>query len=249
MRLLVVEDEPRMAALLRRGLAEEGFVVDVAPDADEALWYAAECRFDAVLLDVGLPGLDGFSVLESLRRDGCWVPVLMLTARDAVPDRVRGLDLGADDYLVKPFAFDELLARVRALVRRAPPVRPAVLVVDDLTLDPARHLVCRAGVQIALTAKEFALLECFMRRADRVVSRAELVENVWDAAFDGDSNVVDVYVGYLRQKVDRPFGRHSLQTVRGYGYRLAAVGTGGAAGAAGAASTGRRPGEGGRALV
>jgi two-component system OmpR family response regulator len=220
MRVLVVEDEARMAALLRRGLAEEGFAVDVASTAAVGLWLGREHPFDAMILDVGLPDSDGFELLRELRRSACWAPVLMLTAHDAVADRVRGLDLGADDYLTKPFAFSELLARLRALVRRGVRDRPAVLSVGDLVLDPATHAVARGGAPITLTPKEFALLECLMRESDRVVSRTAIVEHVWDVEFDTDSNIVEVYVGYLRRKIDRPFGRETLHTVRGVGYRL-----------------------------
>jgi two-component system OmpR family response regulator len=219
-RVLVVEDEAAMAAVLRRGLEEDGFAVDVAASGEDGVWYARENDYDAIVLDVILPGIDGFTVLEDLRGAGRWAPVLLLTARDAVEDRVRGLDLGADDYLTKPFAFPELLARLRALLRRGARERPAILSVGDLALDPARRLVWRGGTPIALTAKEFALLECFMRRPEQVLSRTDLIEHVWDFAFDADSNVVEVYVGYLRQKIDRPFGRRSLETVRGAGYRL-----------------------------
>ena len=220
MRMLVVEDEARMAAVLRRGLQEEGFAVDVAANGEDAVWYASENDYDAIVLDLILPGIDGFGVLEDLRTAGRWAPVLLLTARDGVADRVRGLDLGADDYLIKPFAFPELLARLRALLRRGAQERPAILSVGDLTLDPARRVVRRGATSIALTAREFALLECLMRQPERVLSKTELVEHVWDFAFDGDSNVVEVYVGYLRQKIDRPFGRRSLETLRGAGYRL-----------------------------
>jgi two-component system OmpR family response regulator len=219
-RLLVVEDEPRMAALLRRGLQEEGFAVDVAASGEDGAWYAGEHGYDAIVLDVMLPGIDGFTVLAGLRTAGRWAPVLLLTARDAVEDRVRGLDLGADDYLTKPFAFPELFARLRALMRRGARERPAVLSVGDLTLDPARRTVMRGQTPIELTAKQFALLECFMRQPHEVLSKAELIERVWDFAFNPDSNVVEVYLGYLRQKIDRPFGRRSLETVRGAGYRL-----------------------------
>ncbi len=220
MRVLVVEDEPRMAAVLRRGLTEEGFAVDLATTGEDGSWYAEENDYDAIVLDVVLPDMDGFGVLARLRDGGRWAPVLLLTARDAVADRVRGLDLGADDYQTKPFAFAELLARLRALLRRGAAERPAILAVDDLTLDPARRVVRRGPVDVLLTAKEYAVLECFMRRPGQVLSKTDLIEHVWDVGFDADSNVVEVYVGYLRQKIDRPFGRRSLETVRGMGYRL-----------------------------
>ncbi|MFI6599594.1 response regulator transcription factor [Nonomuraea sp. NPDC050536] len=216
MRVLVVEDEPEMASILRRGLTEEGFAVDVSADGEEGAWYARENSYDVIVLDVLLPGIDGFAVLEGIRAAGNWAPVLLLTARDAVEDRVRGLDLGADDYMLKPFAFAELLARLRALLRRGAGERPAVLSAGDLQLDPACHEVRMDGRLVGLTAKEFALLEYFMRRAGRVVSKTELVEHVWDFAFDRDSNVVEVYVGYLRAKI----GHGRIETVRGAGYRL-----------------------------
>jgi len=219
-RVLVVEDEERMAALLRRGLEEEGFAVDVATNGREGEWFARENDYDAVVLDLVLPDVDGFAVLEGMRGGGRWAPVLLLTALDAVEDRVRGLDLGADDYLTKPFAFVELLARLRAVMRRGVRERPAILRVGDLTLDPARREVRRAETIIALTAKEFALLEYFMRHPGQVHSRTDLIAHVWDFAFDSDSNVVEVYVGYLRQKIDRPFREQSIETVRGAGYRL-----------------------------
>ncbi len=220
MRVLVVEDETKMAALLQRGLREEGYAVDVAADGREALWLATENPYDAIVLDVMLPDLDGFEVSRKLREAGKWSPVLMLTARDAVHDRVAGLDAGADDYLTKPFSFAELLARLRALLRRGAPDRPAVLQLGDLTLDPATRRVTRNGTPIELTAREFALLEYLMRHPGEVLSRTRLIEHVWDFAFEGDSNVVDVYVRYLREKVDRPFRRDSIETVRGAGYRL-----------------------------
>ena len=220
MRLLVVEDEVKLANLLRRGLEEEGYAIDTAADGGEALWLAQENPFDAVVLDVMLPDVDGFEVCRRLRASGRWAPVLMLTARDSVPDRVEGLDAGADDYLTKPFSFAELLARLRALMRRGAPERPATLRVGDLTVDPARRRVARGRVPIELTSKEFALLEYFARHHGEVLSRTRLIEHVWDFAYDGDSNVVDVYVRYLREKVDRPFGRGSIETVRGAGYRL-----------------------------
>jgi two-component system, OmpR family, response regulator len=221
-RVLVVEDHGRMADLLRRGLEEEGYVVDLASTGEDALWLASENEFDAILLDVMLPASDGFEVCRRIRGEGCWAPVLMLTAKDAVGDRVRGLDAGADDYLTKPFSFEELLARLRALLRRGAGARPPVLRVGDLTLDPAGHIVERGGVRVDLTAKEFGLLEFLMRRAGEVLSRSTLIDHVWDFAFEGDSNVVDVYVRYLREKIDRPFGADSIETIRGAGYRLRA---------------------------
>jgi len=220
MRVLVVEDEGRMAALLRRGLQEEGYAVDLAATGEDGIWLATENAYDAVLLDVLLPDLDGFEVCRRLRDAGRWAPILMLTARDAVPDRVHGLDAGADDYLTKPFAYPELLARLRAMIRRGPHERPAAISVGDLSLDPATREVRRGDRQVPLTPKEFALLEYFMRHAGEVLTRTEILEHVWDFAFDGDSNVIEVYVRYLREKVDRPFGRQTLETVRGVGYRL-----------------------------
>jgi two-component system, OmpR family, response regulator len=220
MRVLVVEDDVKMASLLRRGLAEEGLATDVARTGDDALWMAAATDYDAIVLDVMLPGTDGFAVCRRLREAGTWSPVLMLTARDAVPDRVRGLDAGADDYLTKPFALAELFARVRALTRRGPLERPVALQVGDLTLDPVSRTVRRGDVDIALSPKEFALLQELMRRSGEVLSRTHLIDHVWDFAYDGGSNVVDVYVRYLRDKVDRPFGRETIRTVRGAGYRL-----------------------------
>ncbi|MGH2675185.1 MAG: response regulator transcription factor [Actinomycetota bacterium] len=220
MRVLVVEDEAKMASLLKRGLEEEGYAVDTASDGQQALWLATENPYDAIVLDVMLPDLDGFEICRRLREAGRWSSVLMLTARDDVPDRVTGLDAGADDYLTKPFAFAELVARLRALVRRGAPERPPALRVGDLTVDPATRRVTRRDVPIELTAKEFALLEYLVRHPGQVLSRTQLIEHVWDFAYDGDSNVVDVYVRYLREKVDRPFGRNSIETVRGAGYRL-----------------------------
>jgi len=194
--------------------------VDVAADGREGLWLGTENPYDAIVLDVMLPEIDGFAVCRGLRGAGRWSPVLMLTARDAVADRVAGLDAGADDYLTKPFSLAELLARIRALIRRGAVERPSVLRVGDLTLDPASKAVARDGAAVELTAKEFALLEYLMRHAGEVLSRTRLIEHVWDFAYEGDSNVVDVYVRYLRNKVDRPFGRDSIETVRGVGYRL-----------------------------
>jgi two-component system, OmpR family, response regulator len=219
-RVLIVEDEVKLAALLRRGLAEESHAADIAKSGEEALWMARATEYDAIVLDVMLPGVDGVEVCRRLRADGVWSPVLMLTARDAVEDRIGGLDAGADDYLTKPFAFAELLARLRALARRGAVERPAVLAVGDLRLDPATRQVWRGDVEIELSPKEFALLETFMRRPARVLSRYELLEHAWDYEYEHRSNVIDVYVRYLREKVDRPFGRESLETVRGAGYRL-----------------------------
>ncbi len=224
MRVLVVEDEVKMAGLIFRGMREEGLAADVATKGEDALWMAAATDYDAIVLDVMLPGLDGFETCRRLRGDGIWAPVLMLTARDSVEDRVAGLDGGADDYLTKPFSFAELLARLRALVRRGPLERPAVLAVGDLRLDPATRQVWRGEAEIELSQKEFALLETFMRRPGEVLSRFQLLEHAWDYEYENRSNVVDVYVRYLREKVDRPFGARSLETVRGAGYRLREAG-------------------------
>jgi two-component system OmpR family response regulator len=221
-RVLVVEDDVKMAALLRRGLAEEGHAVDVTRTGDDALWLAEAAAYDVIVLDVMLPGTDGFEVCARLRERGVWAPVLMLTARVAVEDRIAGLDAGADDYLPKPFSFAELLARLRALARRGALERPTVLEVGDLRLDPATRKVWRDGSEVHLSAKEFSLLETFMRRPGQVVSRYQLLEHAWDYGYENRSNVVDVYVRYLREKIDRPFGRASLETVRGVGYRLRA---------------------------
>jgi two-component system, OmpR family, response regulator len=220
MRILVVEDELKMAGLLRRGLQEEGHAVDLARTGDDALWMARAAEYDAVVLDLMLPGVDGIEVCKRLRESDVWAPVLMLTARDGVDDRVAGLDAGADDYLPKPFSFAELLARLRALVRRGAGERPAVLEVGDLRLDPATRRAWRGDAEVSLSAKEFALLEAFMRRPGDVLSRYQLLEHAWDYGYENRSNVVDVYVRYLRDKVDRPFGRTSIETVRGAGYRL-----------------------------
>ncbi|HEX2292163.1 MAG TPA: response regulator transcription factor [Gaiellaceae bacterium] len=220
MRVLVVEDEPKMAGLIRRGLADEGYSADVVATGDEAVWMAQATDYDAIILDVLLPGRNGFEVCRELRKRGTWSPVLMLTARDSVEDRVAGLDAGADDYLTKPFSFAELLARLRALARRPPLERPAVLEVGDLRLDPATQQAWRAGTELELSTKEFRMLEVFMRRPGHVLSRLYLLERCWDYGYENRSNVVDVYVRYLREKVDRPFSRKSIETVRGAGYRL-----------------------------
>jgi two-component system OmpR family response regulator len=219
-RILVIEDEVKLAGLLRRGLTEEGLSVDVARNGDDGLWMARATDYDAIVLDVMLPGTDGLEVCRQLREAGRWAPVLMLTARDGVEDRVSGLDAGADDYLTKPFSFAELLARLRALARRPPLERPTVLEVGDLCLDPATRQVWRGEAEIDLSAKEFALLETLMRRPGQVLSRFQLLEHCWDYGYENRSNVVDVYVRYLREKIDRPFGRDSIETVRGAGYRL-----------------------------
>ncbi len=219
-RALVVEDEVKMAALLRRGLAEDGYATDVAKTGDDALWMARAAPYDVIVLDVMLPGRDGFAVCRELRESGIWAPILMLTARDAVEDRVEGLDSGADDYLTKPFSFAELLARLRALVRRGAEERAPVLQVGSLRLDPATRQVWRGDVEVSLSTKEFALLETFMRRPGHVLSRLDLLEHAWDYGYENRSNVIDVYVRYLREKVDRPFDVRSIETVRGAGYRL-----------------------------
>lgn len=220
MHILVVEDEPKMARLLQRGLAERGNTVEVAPTGEAASAIATAGDFDVVLLDVALPGIDGFEVCRRLRAARVWVPVLMVTARSAVEDRIRGLDTGADDYLPKPFSLEELLARIRALARRGPVVRPTVLTIGDLTMDPATRRVWRGEREVPLSAKEFSLLETFMRRPDQVLTRDQLLEHAWDMAYEPRSNVIEVYVRYLREKIDRPFGRRTLETVRGVGYRL-----------------------------
>jgi two-component system OmpR family response regulator len=220
MRVLVVEDEVKMAALLRRGLSEEGLTVDVAEEGERALLMAASTDYDAVVLDVMLPGIDGFETCRRLRRDGVWAPVLMLTARGSLDDRVVGLDGGADDYMVKPFAFAELLARLRALVRRGTVERPPVIEVGDLRLDPGTRQVWRGDTEIDLSSKEFTLMETFMRHAGYVLSRSQLLEQAWEYDFEHRSNVVEVYIRYLRRKIDVPFDLVSLETVRGAGYRL-----------------------------
>ena len=220
MRVLVVEDETRMASLLKRALEEEGHAVDVAADGTDGLWLATENPYGAIVLDVMLPDFDGFELCRRIRDQGQWVPVIMLTARDSVGDRVHGLDAGADDYLVKPFSLAELAARLRALARRDDRPRPVILAEGDLRLDPAARRAWRAGTELHLSPKEFALLELLLRHPGDVLTRSRIIEAVWDFGYDGGSNVVDQYVNYLRRKIDTPFGRHDIETVRGMGYRL-----------------------------
>jgi two-component system, OmpR family, response regulator len=220
MRVLIVEDEAKMAGLIRRGLEREGMAVDAVADGEDALWRAEAVDYDAIVLDLMLPGIDGLEVCRRLREAGVWSPILMLTARDAVSDRVAGLDRGADDYLTKPFSYAELLARLRALRRRGLPERPTELRVGDLRLDPATRQAWRGEVEVELSAKEFALLETFMRREGEVLSRFQLLEHAWDYEYENRSNIVDSYVRFLREKIDRPFGVESIETVRGVGYRL-----------------------------
>ncbi len=220
MRMLIVEDEIKMAGLIRRGLLEEGHAADVASSGEEAAWMASATEYDAIVLDVMLPGIDGFEVCRRFREAGVWAPVLMLTARDSVEDRIVGLDTGADDYLTKPFSFAELLARLRALVRRGPVGMPPLIEVGALRLDPRTHQVWRGEEEIQLSQKEFALLETLMRRPGQVVSRYDLLEHAWDYSYENRSNIIDVYIRYLREKIDRPFGVRSIETVRGAGYRL-----------------------------
>ncbi len=224
MRVLVVEDEESLAEVVRRGLASDGFVVDVMHNGEDGLWAATENAYDVIVLDIMLPKLNGYKVVEQLRQRGVWTPVLMLTAKDGEYDQADAFHLGADDYLTKPFSFVILLARLRALIRRGAPERPVVLTVGDLSLDPARRRVERGPVEIMLTPKEFSLLEFLMHRRGEVVTKTEILDNVWDPAFDGDMNIVEVYVGYLRRKIDVPFDRRSIETVRGVGYRLATSG-------------------------
>jgi two-component system, OmpR family, response regulator len=220
MRVLLVEDKAKLAALLSRGMRKAGLSADVAASGEEAVWMAAATPYDAVVLDVMLPGIDGFETCRRLRSAEVWAPVLMLTARDSVDDRVAGLDSGADDYLTKPFSFRELLARLRALVRRGTRERPAVLEAAGLRLDPAARRVWQGAHEIQLTPKEFALLEALMRHRGEVLSRLQLLESAWDSAYENRSNIVDAYIRRLREKVDRPFGTRTLATVRGAGYRL-----------------------------
>ena len=218
--MLIVEDQPKLAALLARGLREEGHAADVAERGEDAAWMALAARYDAIVLDIMLPGIDGLETCRGLRRRGVWTPVLMLTARDAIGDRVVGLDAGADDYLTKPFSFEELLARLRALTRRAPAERPVTVAVGDLRLDPAAHRAWRGETELDLSAKEFALLELLMRRPGNVLTRGQLLEGAWDMSYERRSNIVDVYIRHLREKIDRPFGSDTIETVRGVGYRL-----------------------------
>jgi two-component system OmpR family response regulator len=218
--VLVVEDEVRMAAMLKRGLEEEGYSIDLAADGTDGLWLGSENPYDAIVLDVNLPGIDGFEVCRALRERERWAPVIMLTARGEVHDRVHGLDVGADDFLAKPFSFGELTARLRALIRRGAPPRPVILQVGDLQVDPVARRARRGSVELDLSPKEFAVLERFARHPGELLTRTRILEHAWDFAYDGVSNVVDQYVGYLRRKVDKPFGRHDLETVRGAGFRL-----------------------------
>jgi two-component system OmpR family response regulator len=220
MRVLIVEDEAKMAGLIKRGLTREGMAVDVVGEGEDALWRAEATEYDAIVLDVMLPGIDGFEVCQRLRDAGVWSPILMLTARDAVRDRVAGLDRGADDYLVKPFSYAELLARLRALARRGHAERPTELRVGDLRLDPSTRRVWRGETEVELSPKEFAVLETFLRNPGAVLSRFHLLEHAWDYEYENRSNVVDAYVRLLREKIDRPFGVSSIETVRGVGYRL-----------------------------
>jgi len=223
-RVLVVEDETRLAEGLRRGFEAEGFAVDVAANGTDGLWLARENQYSVIVLDIMLPGISGYRICETLRAERDWTPILMLTAKDGEWDQVEALDTGADDYLTKPFSYAVLLARVRALLRRGAADRPAVLEAGDVRLDPASHAVSRGDVVIDVTAREFAVLEYLMRRKGQIVSKREVLDNVWDADFEGDSNIVEVYVRHLRNKLDRPFDRAAIETLRGSGYRLASNG-------------------------
>ncbi|MDQ6811002.1 MAG: response regulator transcription factor [Actinomycetota bacterium] len=222
MRVLVVEDKVKLATVLHRGLRKQGLSADIAASGEDAVWMATSTPYDAVILDVMLPGIDGFETCRRLRSQDVWAPILMLTARESVGDRIAGLDSGADDYMTKPFSFWELLARLRALVRRGARERPAVLVAADLRLDPAARRVWRGDAEITLSQKEFAILEALMRHPGEVLSRLQLLECAWDRAYENRSNIVDAYIRRLREKVDRPFGSHALETVRGAGYRVRA---------------------------
>jgi two-component system OmpR family response regulator len=224
MRVLVVEDEISLAETIRDGLTSAGFAVDLVHDGVDGLWQATETpygAYDVLMLDIMLPGLNGYEICRTLRARKVWTPVLMLTAKDGEYDQADALDLGADDYLTKPFSFVVLIARLRALVRRGAPSRPAVLSAGDLTLDPSEHRVTRAGTPVAVTPREFAMLEFLMRHRGQAMTKTAILENVWDANFAGDPNIVEVYVGYLRKKIDHPFDRQTIETVRGAGYRIA----------------------------
>jgi two-component system, OmpR family, response regulator len=220
MRVLVVEDEKGLAAGLKKGLEAEGFASDVALSGTDGLWMARENPYDAIVLDIMLPGVNGFKVCSTLRDEGIWTPILMLTAKDGELDEAEALDIGADDYLTKPFSYVVLVARLRALLRRGAPKRPTILEVSDLRFDPGSKRVWRAGTEIQLTAREMSLLEYLLRRKDEVLSKRDILEHVWDYDFEGDPNIVEVYIRHLRNKLDRPFDRESIQTVRGAGYRL-----------------------------
>jgi DNA-binding response OmpR family regulator len=226
MRTLVIDDERSMAAGLRAGLEIEGFTVDIAYDGVDGLWLARENSYDIILLDVMLPGLDGYAVCQALRAAEVWTPILMLTALDAERDELTGLNVGADDYLIKPFSYQVLVARMRALLRRGAPQRPVILELDDLRLDPAAKRVWRGDTEIQLTARELVVLEFLMRRGGDVVSKRQILDQVWGDDFEGDSNIVEVYIRHLRNKLDRPFGRNTIETYRGAGYRLVERGAG-----------------------
>ena len=224
MRVLIVEDEKRLAAGLKKGLEAEGFAADVSLNGDDGLWMAREHPYDAIVLDVMLPGVNGYKICAELREEGIWTPIVMLTAKDGELDEAEALDTGADDYLTKPFSFVVLLARVRSLLRRGARRRPAVLEAGDLRFDPAAKRVWRGEEEVTLTSREMALLEFMLRRRGEVASKREILEQVWDYEFPGDPNIVEVYIGHLRKKLDRPFGRRAIETIRGAGYRLAADG-------------------------
>jgi DNA-binding response OmpR family regulator len=224
MRILVVEDEVALAGAVKRGLEDNGFGVDLAYDGSDGLWFARENVYDAIVLDILLPGLNGYKVCADLRAESNWTPILMLTAKLGELDEVEALDTGADDFLTKPFSFAVLLARLRALARRGARPRPTVLSAGDLTLDPAQHRCWRAAEEVRLTRREFAVLECLMRRSGDVVSKSEILDQVWDFAFDGDPNIIEVYIGYLRRKLDLPSRPGAIETVRGVGYRVACDG-------------------------
>lgn len=224
MRILVVEDQRRLAAAIKTGLEAEGFAVDTAHDGEEGLWLAREHPYDAIVLDILLPKMNGYQVCAALREGGNWIPILMLSAKSGEWDHAEALDTGADDFLAKPFSYVVLMAHLRALLRRGVRERPAVLTAGDLMLDPATHVCRRGDTTVSLSRREFSLLEFLMRRADQVTSKAEILDHVWDFEFDGDDNIVEVYVRYLRRKIDLPFGRQAIETVRGAGYRLAADG-------------------------